>query len=259
MLLRGFVHPPEPRDEWHHSTRHESKAWDDGDQMRLYYMTSRQWGVIDIQTRRLKLGRFDTLNDPFEMHPVNMRDRLVQRVLKEWGRLWGEEHGLLCLTETWQNPVMWAHYAERHYGMCLGFDVQDDLAEEVTYRDKRLEWKLDKHKPQFGLSNDDIRKILLTKFVDWKYERERRILLPLEGSGPDDKGLYFQPFNKQFVLREVLLGDRCTLKAKDIVPLIGKPEQSVSVRKIRSGFGEFRMEYQGLVPEVVVRGLARKE
>lgn len=225
--------------------------------MRLYYMTSRQWGSIDIQRCRLKLDRFDTLNDPFEMHPVNMRDKLVRQVLKEWGRLWGEEHGLLCLTETWQNPVMWAHYAERHYGMCLGFDVQDDLAEEVTYLDKRLNWTLDKDKPQFGLSNNDIRKILLTKFVDWKYEQERRILLPLEGRGPDDKGLYFQPFNKQFVLREVLLGDRCTLKPKDIVPLIGEPEQSVSIRKVRSGFGEFRMEYQQLVPELVVPGKAR--
>ena len=31
-----------------------------------------------------------------------------------------EHFGILCLSETWNHPLLWAHYAEGYHGICLG-------------------------------------------------------------------------------------------------------------------------------------------
>lgn len=219
--------------------------------MRLYYMKTSQYGLQDIKKHRSKISRVDKLNDPFEMHPVHMGDKDTREVFKRFANAWGQRYGLLCFTKTWQNPVMWAHYGDRHYGLCLGFDIQDDLAEEVKYRKTRMKYILDVNKPQFGIGNQDIRQTILTKFADWEYEQECRILLPLAGQQREGEH-YFRRWNHQFALREVLIGARCHLTTENIVPLIVRPAQPVSIRKVRPGFTQFRMEYQQQVREVIV-------
>src|SRR5438046_10745239 len=102
-----------------------------------------------------------------------------------------------------------------------------------------MKYPLDVSKPQFGISNDDIRLTMLTKYSDWQYEQERRILLPLAGQKRDGEH-YFRLWNHQLQLREVLLGARCSLEAADIIPLIGSLDRPVSIRKIRPSFKRFR-------------------
>jgi hypothetical protein len=41
---------------------------------------------------------------------------------------------------------MWSHYGERHKGICLGFEVQDDILKSIDYTDARIQltqWKDD--------------------------------------------------------------------------------------------------------------------
>ncbi|NKK82626.1 DUF2971 domain-containing protein [Rhizobium leguminosarum bv. viciae] len=45
--------------------------------------------------------------------------------------------GLLCMSTTWQEPLLWSHYADKHKGMCLGFDVDDTHWEPARYRAAR--------------------------------------------------------------------------------------------------------------------------
>ena len=43
---------------------------------------------------------------------------------------------LLGSTSEWDNPLLWAHYAVRHFGICIGFRTELDvfqLAEDVSY------------------------------------------------------------------------------------------------------------------------------
>lgn len=44
---------------------------------------------------------------------------------------------MLCFSRNWRNPVQWSHYADRHRGLCLGFDVADELIRPVIYRRHR--------------------------------------------------------------------------------------------------------------------------
>jgi hypothetical protein len=39
--------------------------------------------------------------------------------------------GVLCLGASWSSPVMWAHCADKHFGVALGFDVPDQLLSRI--------------------------------------------------------------------------------------------------------------------------------
>lgn len=86
------------------------------------------------------------------------------------------EVGLYCLTERNDSILMWSHYAAQHTGYCLEFEATDytpvfGTAQRVTYDDKYPVINL------YGAPNED--KVLLTfltKFTDWSYEREWRII-----------------------------------------------------------------------------------
>ena len=101
--------------------------------MRLYYMTSLDIAIDHIlPEKRLRIARFDSLNDPFELHGVDMGSdgAHVKKTLIEH---WTPTIGVLCFGLHWKSPVMWAHYARSHTGVCLGFDVPDDKPQQMQY------------------------------------------------------------------------------------------------------------------------------
>ena len=38
---------------------------------------------------------------------------------------------MLCFSEDWKEPVMWAHYGDKHRGICVGFNLDRKLAEKI--------------------------------------------------------------------------------------------------------------------------------
>jgi hypothetical protein len=87
----------------------------------------------------LKLALIDSLNDPFEFLGVASRDSNVRRQYRFLKDGFARYMGLLCFSENWRNPVQWSHYAERHRGICLGFDVSPTVElRKVVYVDERL-------------------------------------------------------------------------------------------------------------------------
>ena len=93
--------------------------------MLLYYMTTKQWAPVILRDRRLKISTIAELNDPFELLGASVGERKMRRALRILHAHWTRELGMICLTDNWHSPVMWAHYAEKHYGVCLGFDVSE--------------------------------------------------------------------------------------------------------------------------------------
>lgn len=84
--------------------------------------------------------------------------------------------GLYCLTERNDSILMWSHYAADHTGYCLEFEATDDTpvfgtAQQVSYADTY---------PEINFYNtpdsDKVTLSFLTKFTDWSYEREWRII-----------------------------------------------------------------------------------
>lgn len=210
--------------------------------MRVYHFLDREFGLLDIEHRRLKIARINDLNDRFEMRPrcADMQARRVIRDLKDQAHA---RFGLLCFSRNWENPVQWSHYADRHRGLCLGFDVDDTVLERVIYR---------RHRPRadmYRLFRDQptgeahMRAWFRTKYVHWEYEQEERVFIGLDD--PPENGLHFEPFSPRIRLAEVIVGDQCSLTRQNILDLLGNDlAPYVNLTKARLAFQSYRVVKQ---------------
>lgn len=204
--------------------------------MRVYYMTSMGVALRHILLeQRMKVSRFEDLNDPFELacHDVGHRDARARS--KTFIETANEKFGLICFSDNWKSPVMWAHYASKHEGLCLGFDIHDDYLGYVQYIDSRL-LGTDEFSDQNGI--DFIDQMLYHKAREWSYERELRAIVLLDGPKTP---LYHITFGVDMQLREVLIGARCNLSPSDLAPFIFPQETPVLIKKVRAAFKTFEM------------------
>lgn len=103
--------------------------------MRAYHFLKHGYGLEAVRRRRLKIARISALNDPFEFMSFSLRRRGDRQLFEHWRDGMDKDHGLLCFSSRSTNPVQWSHYAENHTGVCLGFDIPDELIMEVkTYK-----------------------------------------------------------------------------------------------------------------------------
>lgn len=208
--------------------------------MRVYHLSEAQFAVSNIALRRMKISRFFDLNDPFELLGADLRNKQHRRAFLRSKNQIQENTGLLCFSRSWDNPVLWSHYAEKHRGVCLGFDVSDHLLSDVIYTDKPMKMATDGKSSLLELSENFVDALLRTKYVDWKYEDERRVFVRLDHE-THESGLYFYPFSSDLVLREVILGPRCALPIKNIRKLVANFEPQIYVIKSRLAFTKFKV------------------
>lgn len=197
-----------------------------------------------LPERRMKLSRFHELNDPFELKPHTLADKELRRITSLLERDYFSKKGILCFSDNWRSPVMWAHYAEKHYGVCLGFDVASDADDptvrQVEYNPERVAFMLDREKELFGIDQHFIHTLLYTKAREWAYEREWRVIANLDHKD-DATGFYYADFGPQLTLREVILGCRNPTPVGQLAKLVRNNYASVKVWKVRPAFQEFAM------------------
>ena len=219
--------------------------------MRLYYITNAEI-IRDkiLQQRRLRISSFENLNDPFELGAVEIVDEkeLIysgQNVRDLFLQMYAKSTGIICMSAQWSSPLMWAHYGEKHTGVCLGFDVPDDadLFAKVNYVNKPLSFKANRSLPNLGLSHQTVLNILTTKFAHWEYEREYRLFASMGESDID--GQYYLPFSDSLVLREIIIGYQCTIPLKDFDSFSVGQGGMISLRKAQPNFNQFIMEETG--------------
>lgn len=208
--------------------------------MRVYYLTGPQFALSNLALRRVKISRFADLNDPFELLAIDLKDKEHRRAFRETKEELNSTKGLICLSQSWSNPLLWGHYAEKHTGMALGFDVNPKHLAKVIYAESPLKIPIDRAKNRPVLSEKLMNQLLRTKFYDWKYEKEVRIFVELDHD-TRESGLYFYDFSKDFQLREVVLGPRCELPIASIRAVVAGFAPEVTVLKSRIAFSTFRV------------------
>jgi hypothetical protein len=107
---------------------------------------------------------------------------------------WIESIGVLCLTTSPDDLLMWAHYAQNHTGICVGFDSGFEpfsTAQPVRYQEGRaLVAPLD----TFSREQRLVEKVLFVKSPHWQYESEWRcIKRPVR----DDEKAYYRDLYRQ--------------------------------------------------------------
>lgn len=159
----------------------------------------------------LRCSQRAALNDPFEILPgldllVAYECDIAPRPSGRWGSTKDEvrrrlqedltssvrnkirfaqdvnEMGVISFSETRDNLLMWAHYADCHRGVLIEFDVshafftglngESERLSRVLYRKQRSQ-DIYSHPAEFG--NVDIYDILFEKSDEWIYEKEHRV------------------------------------------------------------------------------------
>lgn len=206
--------------------------------MRVYYLTSSKYAINNLRLSRLKISRFEDLNDPFELLAVNLADKVNRSKFKKLKDDINKYTGLICFSKDWKNPLLWGHYADKHTGVALGFDIPDELLLPVIYANKliKITYNVNTGKPSKGVAD----KLLCTKFKDWKYENEVRLFVQLDKERKE-KGLYFEPFTDFLQLKEVILGPRCKLTSSEVNAVVNKFGKTIKIIKSRIAFTRFEV------------------
>jgi hypothetical protein len=95
--------------------------------------------------------------------------------------------GICSFSETNDNQIMWAHYANGFTGICVEYYVPNMLlALDDAVDCVRVHYDEKAHRvyPKSATSSDIAKKILSTKSHRWLYEREWRLIAPNTGRVP---------------------------------------------------------------------------
>ena len=201
--------------------------------MRVYHFLPARWAIEDIVKQRVKISEIDQTNDPFELWCVSQPNRELRNALRGFKEAMGKRFGLLCFTEDWVNPLLWSHYADKHRGICLGFDVESGVLRQVNYVKERSELKV-------PVTKETAQQLLWTKYWDWKYEEEWRGWLQLDQRENGQYFYYFDARQNLVQLREVIVGALCETKEKEVSEALGG-DSEVKVIKARLAFQTFRV------------------
>lgn len=128
--------------------------------------THPDWDEGQIQEHCYEAQKKDLVNDPH--HADLMKKQHKEDIERRMG--------ILSLTKKPLNYLMWSHYGNCHKGYCIGFD-SSILKRTVKGSIYKVEYG--KKIPKLKLF-EDIRdftiKQLATKFEDWAYEKEYRLI-----------------------------------------------------------------------------------
>ena len=176
--------------------------------MRVFHFTNTYYGISNLSLKRLKVSRFSQLNDPFELLAADLLDSRDRKALSEFKNTLNANKGMICFSGSWGNPLLWGHYADKHSGMALGFDIPDEYLSPVQYTTQRAKVEFDQKTRKIVNGTRLMDKLLRTKFTDWKYEDERRMFVDLDPT-LQEGGNHFVEFSKDLALREVILITDC--------------------------------------------------
>ena len=169
--------------------------------MRLYHILSAKYAKSDLLRKRLRVSRFHELNDPFECYPFESIHAIQEKEKDDITKVLG----LLCFSSTYSDPATWAHYGDRHCGICLGFDVVDLSPFEVNYLENRLSSPIGSTPTPEEWLNNTVIPFVTTKAKSWGYEKEYRVITNLSECIQCGEH-YFWPLSNTLALKEVILG-----------------------------------------------------
>jgi len=206
-----------------------------------YQFMSAGYALDDLRKRRVKVSFLNDMNDPFELLGATLARAEHRVAFRKWRDHMNSISRALCFSRKWSNPVLWSHYADKHRGVALGFEIPDVCLLPISYKAARLELELEKNMLKTGKVDDDLGvKLLTTKFADWAYEDEVRMFLKPHETY-EELGLHFYPFSSELTLKQVVIGARAAVSRKEVAAAIQPQDSDVEIISTRLAFKSFRI------------------
>jgi hypothetical protein len=206
--------------------------------MRGYKFLDKQFGLKSLYERRLKIARIHELNDPFELIPFDLSNPAERWAFLNTRKVMSEQHGLVCFSAKWTDPVIWAHYSDKHRGLCLGFELLGDITKRVEYIEKPLHFPSNLAELPMEEQKAVSDAMLYKKFKHWEYEQEIRTFT---GLTDEEDGFFYVDFGPTMALVEVVLGANCTIPRFAIERAINDLS-GITIRKVRPSDNGFHMD-----------------
>ena len=207
------------------------------------YYPSKNWDFI-AKKWTIRFTPVSELNDPFESMPIS--DNILSTKNKEYLQkncmissgfeiFFCEEiikkYGVISLTETNDNLVMWSHYAENHKGFVVEFDVNKSnflirnkgiSVHKVEYSESRLK-HFEEEEKRTPIS------FIGSKSISWSYEREWRTIININQIGGEDKkGIY--KINKDSISSIIFGANNTVDKVKELCKEISYQENCSHIK-----------------------------
>jgi hypothetical protein len=172
----------------------------------LYKYYDADGGRAALKSRRLGFRTPSNFNDPFELTALSNGDGPMSKMvtLRQQIERLKKQIGILSLTRSPFNPLMWAHYGREHTGVVIAYDVSGDFLNsqeynlipadtgDVIYTHTKSPFKmtpetmgalLQVYQQGFGGAAAQTyeqqalaRRLFLTKHASWVYEEEVRVV-----------------------------------------------------------------------------------
>ncbi len=138
--------------------------------------------------------------------------------------------GIFCASKRYDNYLLWAHYAEKHQGAVLEFSPNAEkdsmliLAEDVEYTNNRP-YLYESHKDfliksMFRKTEDILaeytKKITKTKSLEWAYEEEIRLYMPILVNIFEGKKSHYLTYHDDELV-SVFLGCKMSTEIKEAI------------------------------------------
>lgn len=167
---------------------------------------------LSLIKEKLGLNQKDVCDKLFS-EMKDLTPTFIPMIKNQMEKTFNEKIGVLCLTESKDSLLMWAHYADRHTGYVIGFDCKDKwfncrISKNDDLRDLRKVEYIE-NRPTLTLHDMDSKDIFFCKSKEWAYEKEWRIIKPLDAAN------YIEPRNPypiclfsfpREIIKEIILG-----------------------------------------------------
>jgi len=207
--------------------------------MRLYHFLSAENALDDLKNKRVKISIIERLNDPFEFQAGFVKpNRTLRAQFSQFKTNISKEFGIFCCSKNWHNPLLWSHYASKHTGIALGFDMPESKAIKVTYSKDRPLFTLDSLSKESD-NTEYLEKLSKTKLSSWSYEEEVRFIYPLNTLQFDNEH-YFNNFDDEMILKEVIIGCNSDITKNEILTVL-KGYKNIKLIWSRMAYKSFRI------------------
>lgn len=168
----------------------------------------------------------NTTQKILESSQVKLKNALQQKVK------------ISCFSETYNNILMWSHYAQSHTGFCIEYNISNlELTNSfkknlfpVFYTPKPI----DMSKAILSEQKEIFENILIiNKSEDWKYEKEWRYI-----TSSEDDSKFIMPVKP----KAIYLGTKISEENKNIMLKIANNEYQIPCYELQPQMNSFKLE-----------------
>jgi hypothetical protein len=191
--------------------------------MILYKYLKYESGLNALNSKKCVFTKPIHFNDPFELNYLKKtlsNDNEKYDYKRNWQDYILHNSAITCFTKQPLNPLMWAHYADSHAGLVIGYEVEDPFFTSTKYNVVTIDDGdviYSRSQPEFQLSDNDIvmmerlyhavsgdmglygnynealrmaRRLFLTKASCWSYEEEVRVVRGINQNISEQDGFH---------------------------------------------------------------------